>query len=894
MIALLIGFLFTLVFARALVAYLRRRDALMRDVMLVFAAISGLVVIDLYRRLIGPPPTLVADVLVVLILGQPYLTLRLMTRLRRVPKWLTRCALVAFLFSATPYLFINPPTPKLWTLTVVVVYASTGTVAAAFLAAEARRRSGSARVRLWCASVGTAMMALGLLVLGAGSAAPGITPVTTVTGRAFALAAAVAYLLAFMPPAVLRRQWAGGAAYRAARRLLYLEDQSPEAIWHRYADSVRGIAGADAVAVLAAGPDGTVEELTVAGLPRGSGEHRPLEDLDALLSAPQPVRVASTVDEHLPTIAVDYARRIGARYVRAIPLPLPAGRPAAVLLINEHRSLFVEDDAQVLADLGGHSGLLADRGAVNATRERLAAELSDSVAALAAVSQAKTDFLSTMSHELRTPLNAIVGFSDLMRAEKQANPNASVPADWIDNVFTSGQHLLRLINDVLDLAKVEAGRMELHPVDLALPAAVHEVTAALRPLIDRKRLHLVTTVPNLTLSADPVRFRQILDNLLSNAIKFTPEDGIITVAAAPVGGEVALSVSDTGMGIPPEDQEKIFDEFQQAGDESSRHAGTGLGLALTRRLVDAHGGRIEVTSAEGTGTRFTLHLPSGTPTAIDAPVSSPPPGRGGILIIEDDPPSASLLSTYLQSSGYEVSVASTGEAGLAQARERRPDAILLDIVLPGMNGWEVLRQINHDPGLNTVPVFIVTVVDEEMVERALRPTDFFVKPVDRSRLMARLAEHVLSAATETPAVLVVDDDRTSLDLMRAALERMGATVTTTDDPADGLRQAGSHHFDLIITDLVMPEVDGFTLVTSLNDDPVTRATPVLVLTAHDLTRSDRSRLDGKVIGVLPKGDGVQDELRSYLNLISRVSSERATTPDPLTEAARGVSGGLTR
>jgi signal transduction histidine kinase/CheY-like chemotaxis protein len=882
MIALLIGFLFTLVFARALVAYLRRRDALMRDVMLVFATICGLVLIDLYRRLIGRPPALVADVLTVLILGQPYFTLRLISRLRRVPKWLTRTALVAFLASATPYLFINPPTPKVWTFSVVIVYAATGAVAASFLGAEARGRSGSPRVRLWCASAGTALMAVALVVLGAGVAVPATVTVTTVVARAVALVAGVAYLLAFMPPAVLRRQWSGGAAYLAARRLLHYEDQSPDGIWHRYAESVRGIAGADAVAVLAAGPDGTLEELTVAGLPPGAGDPRRLEDLDALLSATQPVRIRSTMDGNGPGIAVDYARRIGARYVRAIALPLPAGRPAAVLLINEYRSLFVEDDAQVLADLGGHSGLLAERGAVNAAQERLAADLSDSVAALAAVSQAKTDFLSTMSHELRTPLNAIVGFSDLMRAEKQADPNASIPADWIDNVFTSGQHLLRLINDVLDLAKVEAGRMELHPVDLALPGAVHEVTAALRPLIQRKRLHLVTTVSNLTVSADPVRFRQILDNLLSNAIKFTPEDGIITVSAVPAHGVVQVSVTDTGMGIPPEDQEKIFDEFQQAGDESSRHAGTGLGLALTRRLVEAHGGHIEVASAEGSGTRFTFHLPAGAPTIVDEPEAAPSSGRGGILVIEDDPASASLLRTYLEASRYEVSVASTGEAGLARARERRPDAILLDVVLPGMNGWEVLRQINQDPVLSTVPVFIVTVVDEDAVERALRPTDFFVKPVDRSRLLARLAEHVLTAATDTPTVLVVDDDRTTLDLMRASLERLGATVTTTDDPADGLRRAGASRFDLIITDLVMPEVDGFTLVTSLSDDPVTRTTPVLVMTAHDLTGSDRSRLDGKVIGVLPKGDGVQDELRAYLSRISRVTADA----ESLAEAAR--------
>jgi signal transduction histidine kinase/CheY-like chemotaxis protein len=874
MISLLIGFMFTLVFARALVTYLRRRDSLMRDVTLMFAAMSGLVVLDLYRELIGPPPQTLADITAVMILGQPFLTLRLVTQLRPVPKWLTRTALVAFVATAIPYALLSPAAPRAWMLAAVTVYALTGALASAFLAAEAGRRAGSPRVRLWLASAGTALTGLALLVTAADA-------VTTMTGRAVVLVATVAYLMAFMPPAALRRQWSGGAAHRAVRRALYSEDQSPAAIWHRYAESVRDTAIADAVAVVAAEPDGTVVELIVAGLPPAGATHR-REELDRLVTSPQPVRVnSSTVDDDVPVIAVDYARRGHARYVRAVALPLPGGRRAALLLINRYRSLFAEDDAQVLADLGGHSGVLADRGAANASRQRLAEELSESVAALAAASQAKTDFLATMSHELRTPLNAIIGFSDLMRAEKHVDPNANIPADWIDNVFTSGQHLLRLINDVLDLAKVEAGRMELHPVDLPLARAVNEVSAALRPLVDRKRLRLVCEVPNLTAHVDPVRFRQILDNLLSNAIKFTPEEGQITIGAAQAGAEVQLSVSDSGMGIEPEDQGRIFDAFEQAGDEGSQRAGTGLGLSLTRRLVEAHGGRIELVSAAGQGARFTLHLPSGgRPHPADEPEATASSGRGGILVIEDDAASASLLRTYLELSQYEVSVAFSGEAGLVQARQRIPDAILLDIVLPGMNGWEVLRQINEDPILSRVPVFIVTVVDERRMERTLQPTDFFVKPVDRNRLLARLAEHVLTAApTDTPSVLVVDDDRASLDLMRTALELLGAAVTSTMDPVDALRRAASHHFDLIITDLAMPDVDGFTLVTSLNDNPFTRTTPVLVVTAQDVTNADRSFLDGKVIGVLPKDGGVHDELRAYLSHISGPLTD-FTVPQP--------------
>ncbi|HKS99767.1 MAG TPA: response regulator, partial [Rugosimonospora sp.] len=556
------------------------------------------------------------------------------------------------------------------------------------------------------------------------------------------------------------------------------------------------------------------------------------------------------------------------------PLALPSGRLCAVLFINRYRSLFAEDDARMLAELGGQAAVLAEH---NTLTEQLAA----SVAALRAANQAKSDFLASMSHELRTPLNAIIGFSDLMRGEPERDSCHLVPADWIQNVLSSGQHLLQLINDILDIAKVEAGRLELHPQPIALPRAVGEVTATLRPLADRKLLRLEVAVPPLSVSADPIRLRQIMDNLLSNAIKFTPEGGRIGVEVSRAGDGFALAVTDTGVGIAEADQELIFEEFRQVGEAAGRPGGTGLGLALTRRLVEVHGGQISVQSVPGQGSRFTVLLPG--PVLELAPEVALPSGPRGVLVIEDDPNAAHLLRAYLERAGYRVSVAPTGEAGLAVARRVRPDAILLDVHLPGMDGWEVLHRIREEPQLSGVPIFIVSVIDERQAGAALGAVDYFVKPVNRSRLLARLAEYVVADGRRPPPsrVLVVDDDPAWLEIVAVDLRRSGVQVTTATDAVTALELARSKDFDLVVTDLTMPDVDGFTLVSSLRADPATQHTPVLVMTAHDLDDDQLSGLDGKTLTVLTKDSETCQRLRAFL---TGVTASLALDPSEMESA----------
>jgi signal transduction histidine kinase/CheY-like chemotaxis protein len=878
MIALVVEFLFALVFVRALVTYLRSRDTLQRDVMLVFGALAAFFVIDVYRQLFGPLPALLSDVTALMVLAQPYLTLRLTARLRSVPRWLRLTALIGYLGTALPYFLLPQPTPRWWVLPTIAVYGVTGAVAAGLLVAEARGRSGSPRVRLGLAAAGTLLMVLALFILGIGVVAPEVRPVTTVLGRGMTLLAGLAYLFAFMPPNLLRRAWSGATVYQIARDLFYGTEAPPEAIWHRYAEAVRNLIGAEAVVVLAATDDGALSELAVAakadielfdGRPGPPGRSAQVE---ALVAARQPVVAGGVAGSDAPELALAYTRRFGVGKLRAVRLPLPSRRPAALLLLSRYRTLFADDDARVLAEVGGQAAIMADRMAGKAAREQLTRELAASVADLAAVSEAKTTFLATMSHELRTPLNVIIGFSDLMRTGPDHDGQRTVPGEWIDNVLSSAQHLLGLINDMLDLAKIEAGRMELTTRPLDLRAAVAEVVDAVGPLAERKRLRLTTDVGPMGVDADPVRLRQVLENLVSNALKFTPEDGQISVAALTREGEVSISVADTGVGIAPEDLEHVFEEFRQVGDETTRRGGTGLGLALTRRLVEAHGGHIEVSSVVGQGTTFTVHIP----VAPAGPVGPPPApdaadGQdGGVLVIEDDPNSAALLRTYLTSAGYRVRLAGTGESGLALAAEHVPDAVLLDMVLPDISGWDVLDRMGRDPRLGAVPVFIVTLLDNAQGAQALGATEVFVKPVDPGELLRHLAQHVLAAGTfARPArVLIVDDDPASLRLMREALATAIVEVCTVDTAAAALERARQERFDLVITDLIMPGIDGFALVSSLHRDPDTRTTPVLVVTGHDLSRDDQARLSGKVIGVVTKDGELTGALRRRMESLA--------------------------
>jgi len=405
---------------------------------------------------------------------------------------------------------------------------------------------------------------------------------------------------------------------------------------------------------------------------------------------------------------------------------------------------------------------------------------------------------------------------------------------------------------------------------LDLPPVIEETIASLRPLAERKGVELRLGAVSPTAWADPSRLRQILNNLLSNAIKFTPEGGRVSVDAEQHGDRVAISVTDTGVGIAPADQHRVFEEFQQVGDRMSRDAGTGLGLALTRRLVEAHGGHIELWSQPGQGSRFTVYLPFVAPipgTGEQPELAPPDPGQLTILIVEDDPGAQHLLRTYLNAAGYHVIAAPTGEQGLQLAREIRPAAVLLDILLPGIDGWEVLRQLKADQHLAGVPVFMATVIDEPEVGLANGATDYFVKPVDRHRLLTRLAQQLLPVATNPRGAraLAIDHDREVLALIEAALRERGFEVIGTTSGQEALRLAHTEPIDLIVSDLALSDLDGFMLVKALSEDPATCNIPVLVLSGGPNGRS----AERTPLGVRPADGIITDQLQRQLAGLSR-------------------------
>jgi signal transduction histidine kinase/CheY-like chemotaxis protein len=897
LVTLVVEVCFAVVFGQALAAYLRRRDALQRDVMWVFTAMAVIFVLDVWRRVAGPPPAWVGGASAVLLLAQPYLTLRMVARLRPVPVWLRRGALGGYVITAGPFV-TGATLPAPLVLSAVAVFVAVQAGAAGFLYTEARRRSGSPRVRLFAAAAGTATFALAILAAGAGAA--GGTQAAVVTGYvalAVALVSASAYLVAFVPPRWLRRSWSTAAAYTLTRRLLHAPaGEGPERTWQRYADAVCEVAGVDFAIVLLESPGEGVREVAAARTDHRSGAAYRSEDLARLLATPSPM-TTSPPGRGVAPLAVTLAGRVGARYVTAVPLGIEGQDRGALVVLNVYRRLFAADDVTVLGELGEQANLLAQRGGLLAEHERLNAELAASVDALSLAGKAKSDFLGSMSHELRTPLNAIIGFSDLMDPD-DADPGEQqrlVPAEWVRHIRTSGRHLLNLINDILDLAKVEAGRIDLKPEPLPLPTTIAEVITTLRPVSDRKQLQVSTDIPALTVWADRIRLRQVLDNLLSNAIKFTPESGSIHLSAARTETEVRITVADTGVGIAVEDQKAVFDEFTQVGDPAARQAGTGLGLTLTRRLIEAHGGSIELQSQPGIGSQFTICLPSrgeppnlshidtdtDTDTAAVAGEAAAVTQPGAVLVIEDDPAAADLLAAYLTDVGYPAAVASTGQRGIDYARRHQPQAILLDILLPDADGWQVLRELKNDPATRHIPIIVTTVLEHHEVGLALGAVDYLTKPVNPDALVAVLTRHaLLPPPPATATVLAIDDDPAALDLITATLQRHGAATATATTGTRGLDLARRRRHDLIICDMLLPDTDGFAIIAALHADPDTRDTPIIVLTGCDLTDTDKARLSGRVIDIVHKGDAARHRLAQWLAHLHPAPRSAGDHPGP--------------
>jgi signal transduction histidine kinase/DNA-binding response OmpR family regulator len=546
----------------------------------------------------------------------------------------------------------------------------------------------------------------------------------------------------------------------------------------------------------------------------------------------------------------------GLKSVVAYPL-LVTQRPVGALTVSfnvEHR--FTPDDLRLLS-------LFAVQVAPAIEAARLHDQLVHVSEQLKSASEAKSRFLASMSHELRTPLNAIIGFSELLIDEPPAGYDTARRQQFLQQIHNGGKHLLELINDILDLAKVEAGQLELNLTKLPLEDAVANVIASVRPLAVRKSINLEGDVPNdVLLHADAGKTRQILLNLLSNAIKFTPDGGRVRVTATAHHDHAVITVEDTGIGISKDDIGKLFTEFQQVGDPNERaQEGTGLGLALVKKLAELHGGSVWVESELGTGSRFHVALPLAAPLTSQAARSAPL-----VMVVEDNEGAAMLLSTFLTRAGFAVEVVGEGRTALERAAKLRPSAITLDVMLPDVDGWEVLRRLKDAPETRDIPVQVISVMDDRALGLALGADDYLVKPVRREALIGFMRRHGLrpqGVGRERVKVLAVDDDEASLELIKENLEPEFA-VAALNVGAEALAVARRDQPDFVILDLMMPGMNGFEVAAALRADPLTRHIPILVSTGKDLGPEEKARLSGNVTAVMKKS-GELDGLVAWLH-----------------------------
>ena len=502
-------------------------------------------------------------------------------------------------------------------------------------------------------------------------------------------------------------------------------------------------------------------------------------------------------------------------------------------------------------------------------RKEAEAAIEAARAAAEAANEAKSQFLANMSHELRTPLSAVIGYSEMVQEELEDLGEADLIAD-MKKIESNARHLLGLINDVLDISKIEADRVEIYAEDFDVAEVVRDVAATVEGLIAKKgntlALDLAEDVG--TAHTDVTKLRQCLINLLSNAAKFT-ENGRITLGVSRTVDALRFTVTDTGIGMSAEQVGRLFERFTQADASTTRRfGGTGLGLSITRAFSEMLGGAIAVDSREGEGTTFTLTLPVQFegPEAEHAGVAGESPGdRRTILVVDDDAATRDLLARFLEREGFSVAVAEDGRRGLELARTLRPRAVLLDVTMPQMDGWAVLRALRADPEIGATPIVMVTVLDEQNLAFSLGATDYLQKPIDWGSLR-HVIDRFRPVAAEGP-ILVVEDEADARAHVCAYLGREGFPVVAAENGVRALETLEAERPCLVLLDLMMPEMDGFGFLRALRARPDWRDIPVVVLTAKDITAEDRRRLAGQADRVLAKGTTGLSELARELRAL---------------------------
>ena len=599
----------------------------------------------------------------------------------------------------------------------------------------------------------------------------------------------------------------------------------------------------------------------------------------------------------------DFGDLAGAEKTAHLPVPRAmlamavtlSGRMEGFLVFDNFtdENAFGRNDLQKLARVREH--------AVSAiAKARILRELQIKNEQAEEANRAKSIFLANMSHELRTPMNAIIGFSEILveRLSERIEPKY---VGFLRSILQSGQHLLSIINDILDLSKVEAGKMELYPETFPVRAAIESVCSVMKGMSAKKGITFEIDVAGDVdkIETDHAKFKQILYNLLSNAVKFSRSNSIVTIRArlVPVGvalpgvagpADVAITVIDRGIGIAKENVGVIFDEFRQIDTATSRtYGGTGLGLSLVRKFVELQRGSVSVKSVLGEGSEFTFVLPMRfAGTAIPSPIVGRdgvvvPPGER-VLVVEDEDEAYETISTYLHSAGYVSIRARSGEDALKLARVMRPLAITLDLVLPGIEGWQVLKSLKGDATTCDVPVIIISMLDNRELALAIGAEDYFTKPVEWPRLLRRLAEITgRDGSARAARLLIVDDDLDVHAMLEQELSKEGYVLDRAMTGAEALERAETLHPDVIILDLMMPGMSGFEIAETLRMREATSRIPIVVLTAKELTAEERERLRHWVSGMVIKGSAAGTRLIRAIRSLEASSNPRSSvSPGP--------------
>jgi GAF domain-containing protein/CheY-like chemotaxis protein/HAMP domain-containing protein len=558
-------------------------------------------------------------------------------------------------------------------------------------------------------------------------------------------------------------------------------------------------------------------------------------------------------------------KALGLRSQVGLPIQLGA-RTIGVLYANSHRlNGFDAHDQELLS-------FLCAQAATSIQNALLYEEQKQTAEKLREVDRLKTEFLASMSHELRTPLNSIIGFSRVI-LKGIDGPLSDLQKQDLEAIHGSGQHLLGLINNILDISKIEAGKMELSFEEVDLTQIIKTVMSTAIGLNKGKPVELKTQIAEglPTVWADSTRARQVLLNLVSNASKFT-EEGSITCFAAYDAKFVTLGVRDSGIGIPQDKLGMIFEEFTQVDSSTTRkYGGTGLGLAISRRFVEMHAGKIWVESELGRGSTFLFTLPRLKP-AEEPPEEKSRDGRRVLLAVDDDPGVITLYKRYLEKQGYQVIGVADGRQAVEEAIRLKPDVITVDILMPNKDGWSVIQELRQNDQTRDIPVVVCSIISDQGKGFSLGAADYLVKPITEDDLVSALKR--LSEGQEQTNVLIVDDTPDDIRLIRRILESPTEVVNGLPrysvreacNGAEGIAAVQAAPPDLIILDLMMPQVDGFAVVEALKADPATRTIPIVVVTAKALTEEDHSRLNGHIEALLSKGLFSEQELMDQVAL----------------------------